>query len=274
MSTLASVVIRDTLANRPAAGIAGRLFYDTTNSQLQRDNGSSWDAIEGAGGATDHGALTGLADDDHPQYASNAEFDDHSARHEDGGADEITIAGLAGVPASQRLHNFAASAAPTVNDDSGDGYGVGSHWYDVTNDRAYVCIDATSTAAIWLFIPNAISTINVPFYGGGAVIAVGAFVDLVFDFDLDWMSWKAYAKESGSIQWDIWVDSDANFPPTNADTICASDPPAISSSNKGADAAPTGWTTGYTAGQIARVQVEAATTITQATLALKYRRKS
>jgi hypothetical protein len=43
-----------------------------------------------AGGVTDHGALTGLADDDHPQYATNAEFDDHSARHEPGGADPLS----------------------------------------------------------------------------------------------------------------------------------------------------------------------------------------
>lgn len=51
MTTLASIVVRDSLVNRPAASIAGRLFYDTTNSELQRDNGSSWDAIEGAGAA-------------------------------------------------------------------------------------------------------------------------------------------------------------------------------------------------------------------------------
>lgn len=44
--------------------------------------------------ATDHGALTGLADDDHPQYATNAEFDDHSARHADGGADEVLVESL------------------------------------------------------------------------------------------------------------------------------------------------------------------------------------
>jgi hypothetical protein len=51
MTTLASVILRDTLANRPAAGIAGRMFFDTTNSQLQRDNGSSWDSIEGSTGS-------------------------------------------------------------------------------------------------------------------------------------------------------------------------------------------------------------------------------
>jgi hypothetical protein len=45
MSTLASVVLRDITANRPAASIAGRLFFDTTLVKMQRDNGSSWDDV-------------------------------------------------------------------------------------------------------------------------------------------------------------------------------------------------------------------------------------
>lgn len=40
------LILRDTAANRPAAGKPGRLFYDTTNSKLQRDNGSDWDDCE------------------------------------------------------------------------------------------------------------------------------------------------------------------------------------------------------------------------------------
>lgn len=35
-------ILTNTLANRPAAGTAGRLFVDTTNSLLQRDTGSTW----------------------------------------------------------------------------------------------------------------------------------------------------------------------------------------------------------------------------------------
>jgi len=47
------------------------------------------------------------------------------------------------------LNKVDATAAPSVNDDSGDGYEVGSVWIDVTNDRAYTCVDATATAAVW-----------------------------------------------------------------------------------------------------------------------------
>jgi hypothetical protein len=45
--------------------------------------------------------------------------------------------------------NLAASVAPDANDDTGDGYVVGSTWIDTTADKAYVCLDATSTAAVW-----------------------------------------------------------------------------------------------------------------------------
>lgn len=52
------------------------------------------------------------------------------------------------------IHNLNATSAPTVNDDSGDGYVAGSIWIDVTNDVGYICLDATLTAAVW-FRPQA-----------------------------------------------------------------------------------------------------------------------
>lgn len=47
------------------------------------------------------------------------------------------------------IHKINGTAAPTVNDDSADGYGPGSHWIDTTNDRIYINVDATVGAAIW-----------------------------------------------------------------------------------------------------------------------------
>jgi len=47
------------------------------------------------------------------------------------------------------LNKLNATAAPAVTDDSGDGYSPGSIWVDVTNDKSYICQDATSTAAVW-----------------------------------------------------------------------------------------------------------------------------
>jgi hypothetical protein len=171
-------------------------------------------ALSTSGGVTDHGDLTGLADNDHPQYALDTDFDAHLADTtdaHDASAVSFDPTGLAntsatdvqeaiedldgaisggGIPATivdvkgdlivataadtvarlaagangsslvaasgeasglkWRLHNDGASTAPTVNDDSGDGYTVGSRWLDTTADKEYVCLDATGGAAVWV----------------------------------------------------------------------------------------------------------------------------
>ncbi len=57
--------------------------------------------------------------------------------------------------------NLSAAVAPTVNEDSGDGYAVGSIWIDTTADKAYVCLDATVTSAVWIEVTQS---------GSGAVV--------------------------------------------------------------------------------------------------------
>lgn len=51
MSTLANNVIKDVIANRPAFGVAGRLFFATDTGATYRDSGSSWDLYTGAMGS-------------------------------------------------------------------------------------------------------------------------------------------------------------------------------------------------------------------------------
>jgi hypothetical protein len=46
-------------------------------------------------------------------------------------------------------HNFAATVDPTVNDDSGAGYSLGSVWVNATSDTAFTCVDASVGAAVW-----------------------------------------------------------------------------------------------------------------------------
>ena len=45
--------------------------------------------------------------------------------------------------------NYSATGAPAVGDDADDGYSAGSRWVDVTNDKVYVCVDASVGAAVW-----------------------------------------------------------------------------------------------------------------------------
>lgn len=45
--------------------------------------------------------------------------------------------------------SHAAAANPTVSDDSGDGYAVGSIWLNTSTGGLYVCTDPTLGAAVW-----------------------------------------------------------------------------------------------------------------------------
>ena len=48
-----------------------------------------------------------------------------------------------------KQNNYSATSAPTVDDDSDDGYAVGSKWIDTTNNDVWHCVDATVGAADW-----------------------------------------------------------------------------------------------------------------------------
>lgn len=105
--------------------------------------------------------------------------------------------------------------------------------------------------------------------GGGATITTGIKGDIEFGYNCTITVSTLLADQSGSIVIDLWKDSYANFPPTNADTITSSTKPTISSATKAQDSALTGWTTSVSAGQIIRVNVDSITSIQRVTLSLK-----
>lgn len=55
---------------------------------------------------------------------------------------------IQGLPAGE-VNNFSSIAAPTVTNDSSEGYTPGSRWIDLANDISYVCVDNTAGAAVW-----------------------------------------------------------------------------------------------------------------------------
>ena len=58
MSKLEDVILRDITGNRPAAGVAGRLFFDTTLVKMQRDTGAAWEDVAEVGGGGGGGVET------------------------------------------------------------------------------------------------------------------------------------------------------------------------------------------------------------------------
>jgi hypothetical protein len=81
------------------------------------------------------------------QAASGKTVDDHIADTNNPHQVSKVDVGLGNV--ENILDNLSAATAPSTGDDSGDGYAVGSKWIDTTNDKAYVCLDASLGAAVW-----------------------------------------------------------------------------------------------------------------------------
>lgn len=79
---------------------------------------------------------------------------------------------------------------------------------------------------------------------------------------------RLLADVPGNAVVDIWRDTYANHPPTNADSICAAAKPTLSGAIKSEDTTLTGWTTAVGAGDILAVELESVATLTKLTLAL------
>jgi hypothetical protein len=64
---------------------------------------------------------------------------------------------------SGQLDNRTTSD-PLPTNDSTEGYGVGSHWYNTATSSVFICLDATPSAALWIGIAG----------GVGGVVLVAA----------------------------------------------------------------------------------------------------
>lgn len=117
-------------------------------------------------------------------------------------------------------------------------------------------------------IPTA-AAVGYTINGGGAVITTGTIgVGLRVPFACTITSATLLADQTGSIVVDIWKDTYANYPPTVADSICASAKPTISASNKSVDTTLTGWTVNIAAGDVLYFNVDSCSTITNCVLVL------
>jgi hypothetical protein len=112
------------------------------------------------------------------------------------------------------------------------------------------------------------SVIGASFDGQGAPIAVDTYCDIYVPFDCTITGVVMLAEQVGAIVVDVWADTYGNYPPTNADSICAAAPPTIAAANKSTDTTLTGWTTAVAAGTTLRFNVESVSLIERLALAL------
>lgn len=126
--------------------------------------------------------------------------------------------------------------------------------------------DVSNTADIKL------GTIQYVIDGGGDTITTGIKGDLEIPFACTILAATALADQSGSIVVDVWKDTYANYPPTDADSITSATPITISTATKSQDTTLTGWTTSITAGDTLRFNVDSITTCTRVVISLKIRK--
>lgn len=100
------------------------------------------------------------------------------------------------------------------------------------------------------------SVIGITIDGGGSAITTGVKGYVRVPWACTITSAVMLADQSTSSVVDVWVDTLANYPPTDADSITASAPPTITTDTDSEDGTLTGWTTTVAAGAVAGFTVD------------------
>lgn len=112
-------------------------------------------------------------------------------------------------------------------------------------------------------------TIVVVINGNGEVLTTGVKVDQPLDQWATIKSWKIVADQVGDIVIDIWKDTYANFPPTDADSITGGSEPFLAAAVKNSDDDLSAWDVDLQTGDILRFNVDSVTDVSRVTLTLE-----
>jgi hypothetical protein len=150
--------------------VAGTTTLDGISSWAVGDqaifNGSVWEKIPNASSVSSVNGETGavvLDTDDIDEGSTNQYFTESRANAASDVVANTTHRGLTNNPHSVTKSqvglgnvenikvNLAATVDPTEDDDSGDGYAVGSIWINTssTPDKVWMCVNSSAGAAIW-----------------------------------------------------------------------------------------------------------------------------
>ncbi len=110
--------------------------------------------------------------------------------------------------------------------------------------------------------------------GGGSAITTGEKAWLQIPFAMDITSVEVTADQSCNIVTDIWVDSYANFPPDNTDSICDGGTcPTLSGATKSQDTSLTSWTTSIAQWSYMKANVDSVSTCERTIISIQGTKK-
>lgn len=142
-------------------------------------------------------------------------------------------------------------------------------WVDLLtlNEHSHDLIDIVDTSTT--------QAINIPFGDGGGTPPLGVYLDISLPNSGTFTKWriegtKFLSGSTGSVSFGLWKDSYDNFPPVVGDSIVASAPPTLSSAAASESSTLTGWNSTFAAGDVVRVSIDSASTISQGTLTLEW----
>lgn len=218
-------------------------------------------SLEGPANAHRHQDLANIGPDDHHDR-------DHATRHQDGGADEINIAGLDGEPSALTTHKDLATGV----------HGVGSYYVARAPVSGHLVRLFTRGWSVGKRLRGAgvnadpaefddVIAIAFIIDGGGAVITTGSKGYLEIPFACTITGWTILSDVVGSIVVDVRRSTYADFPTTSS--IAGTEKPTISSARKGQDLSLTTWSTSISAGDILEFVVESVSAVTRVTVSLR-----
>jgi hypothetical protein len=280
-------------ADQPAAAPENNgIYYRVTDEGdlVEQSDGSTWTQVASGSGAGDVSAVGTLTDDaivlgdgtTTVKTTTTGTGVVTALGVNVGSAGAVVVNGGAlGTPSGGTLTN--ATGLPVASGISGLGTGVATALaINVGSAGAPVVLNgaggtpsainlsnATSLAAAALPAATRTRSITCAIDGGGATITTGIKADVQVPYACTITAVTLLADQSGAIVVDIWKETYANYPPTNADSITAAAKPTITASGvKSQDSTLTGWTTAISAGDTLRFNVDSVTSIQRLHLSL------
>ena len=112
---------------------------------------------------------------------------------------------------------------------------------------------------------------GVVFDGGGSILTIGSQADVVIPYNLTITGWTILGDVGGTASIDIWSAPYESYPPTISNTIIGATgtKPGLSGSIKGQSSSLDSWSTGISAGNIVRFNLDSITTQTRISLTVQ-----